>query len=128
MEGSPPICKGHEKFGNKLLLVEDLSPEVAVKLAGSTTRENLPLEVKMMINCICSGSCVSPIENSASYVDGKFFFFKFPNLFAICILTLNTISKLCVEKRGRVEECSVAPLRDKRVKTLCGCRRKKCTN
>jgi hypothetical protein len=27
---------------------------------------------------------------------------------------------LCVEKRGRVEECSVAPLRDKRVKTLCG--------
>jgi hypothetical protein len=32
---------------------------------------------------------------------------------------------LCVEKRGRVEECSVAPLRDKRVKTLCGCREKK---
>jgi hypothetical protein len=29
----------------------------------------------------------------------------------------NTIIKLCVEKRGRVEECSVAPLRDKRVKT-----------
>jgi hypothetical protein len=35
-----------------------------------------------------------------------FFFYKFPNLFAICIHTLNTISKLCVEKRGRVEECS----------------------
>jgi hypothetical protein len=33
----------------------------------------------------------------------------------------NKISKLCVEKRGRVEECSVAPLRDRRVKTLCGC-------
>jgi hypothetical protein len=33
------------------------------------------------------------------------FFFKFSNLFAICIHTLNTISKLCVEKRGRVEEC-----------------------
>jgi hypothetical protein len=32
---------------------------------------------------------------------------------------------LCVEKRGRVEECSVAPLRDKRVKTLCGCRGKR---
>jgi hypothetical protein len=47
-------------------------------------------------------------------------FYKFPNLFAICIHTLNTISKLCVEKRGRVEECSVAPLRDKRVKNLCG--------
>jgi ribosomal protein L19 len=40
----------------------------------------------------------------------------------------NTISKLCVEKRGRVEECSVALLRDKRVKTLCGCRGKKGTN
>jgi hypothetical protein len=37
----------------------------------------------------------------------------------------NTISKLCVEKRGLVEECSVAPLRDKRVKTLCGCREKR---
>jgi hypothetical protein len=36
----------------------------------------------------------------------------------------NTINKLCVEKRGRVEECSVAPLCDKRVKTLCGCRGK----
>jgi hypothetical protein len=48
------------------------------------------------------------------------FFYKFPNLFAICIHTLNTISKLCVEKRGWVEECSVTPLRDKRVKTLCG--------
>jgi hypothetical protein len=33
---------------------------------------------------------------------------------------INTISKLCVEKPGRVEECSVAPLCDKRVKTLCG--------
>jgi hypothetical protein len=39
-----------------------------------------------------------------------------------------TISKLYVEKRGRVEECSVVPLRDKRVKTLCGCRGKKVTN
>jgi hypothetical protein len=38
---------------------------------------------------------------------------------------LNTISKLCVEKRGRVEECSVAPPCDKRVKTLCGCRGKR---
>jgi hypothetical protein len=38
---------------------------------------------------------------------------------------LNTISKLCVEKRGWVEECSVAPLRDNRVKTLCGCRGKR---
>jgi hypothetical protein len=40
----------------------------------------------------------------------------------------NTISKLCVEKRGRVEECSVAPLHDKKVKTLNGCRGKKFTN
>jgi hypothetical protein len=63
----------------------------------------------------------------------QIFFFRFPNLFAICIyiyiyIYSNTISKLCVEKRGRVEECSVAPLRDKRVKTLCGCRGKKGTN
>jgi hypothetical protein len=50
---------------------------------------------------------------------GNFFFVRFPNLFAIC---RDTFSKLCVEKRGRVEECSVASLRDKRGKTLCGCR------
>jgi hypothetical protein len=57
------------------------------------------------------------------------FFLRFPNLFAICIDTFkNTISKWCVGKRGRVEEFSVAPLRDKRVKTLCGCRDKKGTN
>jgi hypothetical protein len=56
---------------------------------------------------------------------GSGLFFLFPNLFAIYIHTLNTISKLCVEKRGRVEECSVAPLCDKRVKTLCGCREKR---
>jgi hypothetical protein len=37
----------------------------------------------------------------------------------------NTISKLCVEKRERVEECSITQLRDKRVKTLCGCREKR---
>jgi hypothetical protein len=28
-------------------------------------------------------------------------------------------------KRGRVEECPVAPLRNKKMKTLCGCRGKK---
>jgi hypothetical protein len=37
----------------------------------------------------------------------------------------NTISKLFVEKRGLVEECSVATLRDKKVKTLCRCRGKR---
>jgi hypothetical protein len=30
----------------------------------------------------------------------------------------NIISKLCVEKRGRVEECSVAPLCDKKGENL----------
>jgi hypothetical protein len=48
----------------------------------------------------------------------RIFFFRFSNLFAIC---RDTFSKWCVGKRGRVEECSVAPLRNRRVKTLCGC-------
>jgi hypothetical protein len=48
-----------------------------------------------------------------------FFFFSFPNLFAIC---RDAFSKWCVGKRGWVEECSVAPLRNKKVKNLCGCR------
>jgi hypothetical protein len=48
-------------------------------------------------------------------------FFYFPIYLQSVYIHLNTISKLCAEKRGRVEECSVAPLRDKRVKTLCGC-------
>jgi hypothetical protein len=46
-------------------------------------------------------------------------FFYFPIYLQSVYIHLNTISKLCVEKRGRVEECYVAPLRDKRVKTLC---------
>jgi hypothetical protein len=37
----------------------------------------------------------------------------------------DTFSIWCVGMRGRVEECSVAPLRNKRVKTLCGCWEKK---
>jgi hypothetical protein len=52
-------------------------------------------------------------------------FFLLPNIFALC---REAFSKWCVGKWGRVEECSVAPLRNKRVKTLCGCRRKKGTN
>jgi hypothetical protein len=55
----------------------------------------------------------------------KFFFKDFPIYLQSVYIHSNTISKLYVEKRGRVEECSVAPLRDKRVKTLCGCREKK---
>jgi hypothetical protein len=47
------------------------------------------------------------------------FFLNFP-IYLQSVYIHNTISKLCVEKRGRVEECSVAPLRDERVKTLCG--------
>jgi hypothetical protein len=56
------------------------------------------------------------------------FFLNFPIYLQSVYIHSNTISILCVEKRGRVEECSVAPLRDKRVKTLCGCRGKKGTN
>jgi hypothetical protein len=49
-------------------------------------------------------------------------FFKFTNLFAIC---RDTFSKWCVGMRRRIHECSVAPLRNNRVKTLCGCREKR---
>jgi hypothetical protein len=54
--------------------------------------------------------------------DWDFFLLSFPIYLQSVYIHLNTISKLCVEKRERVDECSVAPLRDKRVKTLCGCR------
>jgi hypothetical protein len=54
----------------------------------------------------------------------KFFFLDFPIYLQSVYIHSNTISKLCVDKRGRIEECSVATLRDKRVKTLCGCREK----
>jgi hypothetical protein len=45
--------------------------------------------------------------------------FGIPNLFTIC---RDTFRKWCVGRRGRLEECSVAPLCNKRAKTLCGCR------
>jgi hypothetical protein len=45
-----------------------------------------------------------------------FFFLDFPIYLQSVYTHSNTISKLCVEKRGQVEECSVAPLLDKRVK------------
>jgi hypothetical protein len=48
--------------------------------------------------------------------------------FPIYLQSADTFSKWRVGKRGRVEQCSVAPLRNKRVKTLCGCRGKKGTN
>jgi hypothetical protein len=48
-------------------------------------------------------------------------FLYFPIYLQSVYIHSNTISKLCAEKGGRVEECSVAPLREKRVKTLCGC-------
>jgi hypothetical protein len=47
------------------------------------------------------------------------FFNRFPNLSASCG---NTFSKWCNGMRGRVDECSVAPLCNKRMETLCGCR------
>jgi hypothetical protein len=53
------------------------------------------------------------------------FFLDFPIYLQSVYRHSNTISKLCVKKRGRVEECSVAPLRNKGVKTLCGCRGKR---
>jgi hypothetical protein len=56
------------------------------------------------------------------------FFLDFPICLQSVHIHLNTISKWCVGTRGRVEECSVALLRNKRVKTLCGCRGKNGTN
>jgi hypothetical protein len=52
----------------------------------------------------------------------KFFVLDFPIYLQSVEIHLNTISKWCVGKRGRVEECSVAPLRNKKVKILCACR------
>jgi hypothetical protein len=60
-----------------------------------------------------------------SYIPGQFFFLDFPIYLQSVEIHSNTISKWCIGKQGRVEECSVAPLRDKRVKTLCGCREKR---
>jgi hypothetical protein len=50
------------------------------------------------------------------------FFIDFPIYLQSVYIYSNTISKLCVEKRELEEECSVTPLRDKKVTTLCGCR------
>jgi hypothetical protein len=52
----------------------------------------------------------------------KIFFLDFPIYLQSVTIHSDTFSKWCDGKRGRVEECSVAPLRNKRVKTLCGCR------
>jgi hypothetical protein len=58
----------------------------------------------------------------------KVFFLYFQIYLQSVYIHSNTISEWCVGKRERVEECSVAPLHDKRVKTLCGCREKKGIN
>jgi hypothetical protein len=52
------------------------------------------------------------------------FFLDFPVYLQSVEIHSDTISKWCVGKRGRVE-CSVSPLRNKRVKTLCGSREKR---
>jgi hypothetical protein len=51
-------------------------------------------------------------------------FFYFPIYLQSVEIHSDTFIKWCVGKRGRVEECSVAPLRNKRVKTLCSGREK----
>jgi hypothetical protein len=55
---------------------------------------------------------------------GYVVFFNFPIYLQSVEIHSDTFSKWCAGKRGRVEECSVAPLRNKRVKTLCGCQGK----
>jgi hypothetical protein len=61
------------------------------------------------------------------YHDFNLIFFNFPIYLQSVEIHSDTFSKWCVGKRGRVEECSVAPLRNKRVITLCGCQGKKGT-
>jgi hypothetical protein len=53
------------------------------------------------------------------------FFFNFPVYLQSVEIHSDIFNKWCVWKRGRVEECSVASLRNKRVKTLRGCRGEK---
>jgi hypothetical protein len=53
------------------------------------------------------------------------FFLVFPIYLQTLEIHSDTFSKWCVGKGRRVEEYSVAPLRNKRVKTLCGCREKR---
>jgi hypothetical protein len=52
------------------------------------------------------------------------FFLNFPIYLQFVTIHSDTFSKWCVGKRGQVEERSVASLRNKRAKTLCGCREK----
>jgi hypothetical protein len=66
-------------------------------------------------------SYVVLVDNNTNAVV-KVFFLDFPIYFQSAYIHLNTISKLCDDKRAWVEECSVALLRDKRVKILCGYR------
>jgi hypothetical protein len=65
------------------------------------------------------------LERGALSLVSKILFLNFPIYLHSVYIHINTIGKLCVWKRGRVEECSVAPLRDKMIKTLCGCREKR---
>jgi hypothetical protein len=55
----------------------------------------------------------------------ELFFLDFPIYLQSVDIHSDTFSKWCVGKRGWVEECSVAPLRNERVKNLCGCREKR---
>jgi hypothetical protein len=54
-----------------------------------------------------------------------FIFLDFPIYLQSVEIYSDTFRKCCVGERGRVEECSVAPLCNKRVKTVCGCRGKR---
>jgi hypothetical protein len=54
-----------------------------------------------------------------------FFFSNFAIYLQSVTIHSDTFSKWRVGKRGRVDECSVAPLRNKRVKTVCGSREKR---
>jgi hypothetical protein len=51
-----------------------------------------------------------------------FSFLNFPMYLQSVTIHSDTFSKWCVGKRGRVGECSVAPLRNKGAETLCPCR------
>jgi hypothetical protein len=88
------------------------------RLEGVASNSSSPVSA---INFL-SSRCLATIEQ-------WYFFFLDLSIYLQSVeIHLNTISKWCVGKLGRVEECSVALFCNKGVKTLCGCRGKKGTN
>jgi hypothetical protein len=72
--------------------------------------------------CPSAGVPVWSVPHATLLHNNNIGFFNVPIYLQSAEIHSDTFSKWCAGKRGRVEQCSVAPLRNKRVKTLCGCR------